>query len=127
MSWLKRVIGMVLNTTQTATPVPPTQDGLIGGSNNTVEQPKPVRKGLKPKRSNAKVVTQGKLRKAETSCVRTPTKKSSTLGTQPATPVHQSAKQKPKSSKKAVPKATQVKSPKPVPKPVRKTTGQKAR
>jgi len=126
MSWLKRVIGMVLGTTQSVTPVPQTQDGLTGGNNNTVEQPKPVPKGLKPKRFNAKVVTQGKSRKAETSCVRTPTKKSSTLGTQQATPVPPSAKQKPKSSKKAVPKATQVKSPKPVPKPVRKTFGQKA-
>jgi hypothetical protein len=121
-----RVIGMVLNTTQTVTPVRPTQDGQTGGSNNTVEQPKPVRKGLKPKRSSAKAVTQGKLRKAETSCVRTPTKKSSTLGTQQATPVSPSAKQKPKSPKKAVPKATQVKSPKQGQKAVRKTSGQKA-
>ena len=127
MFWLKRVIGMALGTTQSVTPVLQTQNGLIGGNNNTAEQPKPVRKGLKPKRSNAKAVTQGKLRKAETSCVRTPTKKSSTLGTQLATLAPQSVKQKPKSSKKAAPKATQVKSPKPVPKPVRKTTGQKAR
>ena len=126
MRWLMRVIGMVLGTTQTATPVRPIQDGLTGGSNNTVEQPKPVRKGLKQERLTAKVVTQGQSRKAETSCARTPTKKSSTTGTRQATPVPPSAKQKPKSSKKAAPKATQVKSPKQGQKPVRKTSGQKA-
>jgi hypothetical protein len=126
MSWLRRVIGTVLGTTQTVSPVCQTQDGLAGGENNTVGQPKPVRKELKPKRSNAKAVTQAQSRKAETSCVRTPTKKSLALGTQPATPVPQFAKQKPKSSKKVASKATQVKSPKQGQKPVRKTAGQKA-
>jgi hypothetical protein len=126
MSWLMRVIGMVLGTTRTVTPVCPTQDGLTGGNNNIAEQPKPVRKELKPKRSSAKAVTQGQSRKAETSCVRTPTKKSSTTGTRQATPVPQSAKQKPKPSKKVASKGTQGKSPKQGQKPVRKATGQKA-
>jgi hypothetical protein len=109
MSWLRRVIGTVLGTTQTVSPVCQTQDGLAGGENNTVGQPKPVRKELKPKRSNAKAVTQAQSRKAETSCVRTPTKKSLALGTQPATPVPQSAKQKPKRKPKVAQPTTAVK------------------
>lgn len=123
MSWLMRVIGQVFRTTPTVTPVCQTQDGLIGGNNNTAVEQRSANKELKPKRSVAKQGTQVKSRKAETSCVRTPTKKSSTLGTQLATPVRPSAKQKPKPSKKVAPKATQGKSPKLATKSVRKTTG----
>lgn len=123
MSWLMRVIGRVLGTTQTVTLACQTQDGLTGGNNNTAVEQHSANKELKPKRSNVKQGTQVKSRKQETSCVRTPTKKSSTRGTQQATPVPQSAKQKPKSPKKAAPKATQGKSSKPATKSVRKTTG----
>jgi len=127
MRWLITAIGTALGITRTATLACQTQDGQTGGSNNTVEQPQPVIKESKRKRSPVRQATKGQSPKAKTSCVRTPTKKSSTSGTQPATPVRPSAKQKPKQSKKVAPKATQGKSPKLVKKAAPKTSGQKQR
>lgn len=124
MSWLMRVIGRVLGTTQTVTLAYQTQDGQTGGNNNTVEQPKPVSKELKPKRSSAKQGTQAQSRKTETSCVPTPTKKSSTTGTRSATPVSQPVKPKRKPKSSVAQSTTQGKSLKQEPKSVRKTRGQ---
>ena len=57
MRWLMRAIGRVLGITPTATPVCPTQDGLNGGNNNTVEQSQPVPQELKAKRSSVKIAS----------------------------------------------------------------------
>lgn len=127
MRWLITAIGTALGITRTATLVCQTQDGQNGGNNNTVEQPQPVPQESKRKRSSVKAVLLAQSPKVETLPVPIRTKKSSTSGTQPATPVRPSAKQKPKSPKKAAPKATQVKSPKRAPKAVPKTSGQKQR
>jgi len=127
MSWLMRVIGRVLGTTQTATLACPTQDGQIGGNNNTVEQPQPASKELKPKHSNVKVAILAQSPKTETLCVPIRTKKSSTTGTQPATPVPPSAKPKRKPSKKVAPLTTVAVSSKQGKKSVPKELGQRGK
>ena len=124
MSWLMRVIGRVLGTTQTVTLAYPTQDGLTGGNNNIAEQPKPVSKESKRKRSPARQASQDQSPKAETSCVRTRTKKSLTTGTRQAPPAPPFAKSKQKSKPKAAPKATKAVSSAKGKKSVRKTSGQ---
>lgn len=124
MSWLMRVIGRVLGTTQTVTLACQIQDGQNGGSNNTVEQPKPVNKELKRKRSVAKQDTQAQLPKTETSCAPIRTKKSSTNGTRSATPVSQPVKPKRKPKSSVAQSTTQGKLSKQEPKSAHKTRGQ---
>lgn len=124
MSWLMRVIGRVLGTTQTVTLACQTQDGQNGGNNNIVEQLKPVSKELKPKRSRVPQGTQGQSRKTETSCVPIPTKKSSTNGTRSATPVSQPVKPKRKPKSSVAQSTTQGKLSKQEPKSALKTHGQ---
>ena len=124
MRWLITAIGTALGITRTATLVCQTQDGQNGGNNNTVEQPQPVPQESKRKRSSVKAVLLAQSPKVETLPVRTRTKKSSTTGTQPATPVRPSAKQKPKPNKKAAPSTTVAASSKQGKKSALKTHGQ---
>jgi hypothetical protein len=123
---LKRMvlaIGRVLGITPPATLVHLTQDGQNGGNNNTAEQPQPVSKELKRKRSPVQQATKGQSPKAETSCVRTRIKKSSTTGTQQATPARQPAKPKRKPAAKAVPSTIPVKLRKPAQKAAQAARG----
>ena len=124
MSWLMRVIGRVLGTTQTVTLACQIQDGQNGGNNNIVEQPKPVSKELKRKRSVAQRDIQAQSPKTETSCAPIRTKKSSTSGTRSATPVSQSVKPKRKPKSSVAQPITQGKSSKQEPKSAHKTRGQ---
>jgi hypothetical protein len=113
MSWLTGVIGRVLDIIRTAMPACQTQDGQTGGNNNTVEQPQPVSKELKRKRSSVKAAILAPSPKAETLCVPTRTKKSSMTGTQQATPARQPAQSKRKPAAKAAQSTTPAKSRKP--------------
>jgi hypothetical protein len=123
MRWLIRAIGRVLGITQTATLACQTQDGQIGGNNNTAEQPQPVSKESKPKRKAVKAAILAPLPTTETLCVPTRTKKSSTTGTSRVTPARQPAKPKRKPAAKAAPSTTQVKSRKPAQKAAQATRG----
>ena len=115
MRWLLtmvRAIGRVVGITHPVGHVPQTQDSLTGGNNNTAElQPlQPVSPESKPKRSRAKQGTQAQSAKAETSRAPTRTKKSSAVGTQPATPVRQPAQSKPNSKRSPVKQDTAAQS-----------------
>jgi hypothetical protein len=123
MSWLTGVIGRVLNIIRTAMLAPQTQDSQTGGNNNTAEQPQPASQELKRKRSSVKAAILAQSPKAETLCVPTRTKKSSTTGTQPATPARQPAQSKRKPAAKTAQSTTPVKSRKPVQKAAQAVRG----
>lgn len=103
-------IGQVLGITQGAGHASQAQDSQTGGSDNTAKVRKSASQGSKPKRSSVKAVITAQSPKIETLPVPTRTKKSSTTGTQPATPVPPSAQSKRNSKRKAVKQTTAVKS-----------------
>jgi hypothetical protein len=94
---LKRVIGRVLATIRAVLPVRQTQDSQNHGNSNTVEHKhQRATKGSRLKPSRAQAGIQAQLRKTETSCAPTRTKKLSTHGTQLAIPVPLAAPKKSK-------------------------------
>lgn len=127
MHWLLtmvRAIGQALGITPAVGHVPPTQDSPTGGKRNIAKGlVQRAKRELKAKPSVVQQDIQDQSSKTETSSVRTRTKKSSTAGTQSATPAPKPVKSKRKPAAKAVQPTTQVKSRNPAQKAVQAERG----